>query len=686
MESSGVRLPNIADQHRDYPRHFAASVCYHGAAHALTAIRPGHHEGRKMNSSLHGFLSRAALPAMTACLLLLALPVGAATAAGAAAPAAESMWDLTDLYATPEAWSDAFTRAQTAAAALDSHKGTLGASAGAMLTALDAISAAQREAGRLAVYAGLKADEDLRIAGNQERRQQSQALGTLIAEKTSWVAPEIIALGADTVHSFLSESAPLAQRFDFFLDNTLRGAPHTLGDQAENVMAAAGTFLQQPGTVRALLANGELPMPTVTLSDGVKVRLDPAAYDKYRQSANRADRKLVFDAFWGAWSRYQGTLGGLLSAQVMGDSFGARARHFRNSLEAAQFGDNMPDAVYRTLVDETNAALPTLHRYLRLRQRLLGIHGPLHYYDSYPPIFALKPLPVFSVADSKRITLEALQPLGEDYLDLLRKGFAGRWMNVDPHPGKAQGAYMNGSAYEVHPYLLLNHNGDYQSLSTIAHEWGHAVHTMLSNIAQPFDKSGYSTFIAESASIGNEMLLNDYMVEHAGTKAEKLYYLGLGLDEIRGTFFRQVQFSEFELRIHEELEQGHALSGARMTAMYCSLLRKYYGEAAGVMKIDPAYCVEWSYVPHFYLDFYVYQYATSMAGAAYMTDAILKEGTAARDRFLTMLRAGSSDYPYELYKRAGIDMATPAPYRALIARMNRLMDEIEALEPHQPQH
>ena len=649
-----------------------------------------------MNSPMHGLRPRAAILGMTACLLLLGLRASAGTAPGAAdtaggshvssAVAADSMWDLSDLYATPQAWDDAFARAQAAATALVGYKATLGGSATAMLTALDAISAVRREAARLDVYANLKADEDLRVASDQERRQQSQTLGTLIAENISWVAPEIIALGTDTVHRFLSESPLLAQRFDFFLRDTLRAEPHTLGDQAENVLAAAGTFLQQPATVRAVLANGELPMPTVALSGGVKVHLDPPAFDKYRQSANRADRKLVFDAFWGAWSRYQGTLGGLLSAQVMGDSFGARVRRFPNSLEAAQFGDNMPGAVYRTLVDETNAALPTFHRYLRLRRRLLGIHGPLRYYDNYPPIFALKPLPVFTVADSKRITLEALQPLGEDYLDLLRRGFAGRWMNVDPHPGKAAGAYMNGSAYDVHPYLLLNHNDDYQSLTTIAHEWGHAVHTLLSNSAQPFEKSGYSTFIAESASIGNEMLLNDYMVGHARSKAEKLYYLGLGLDEIRGTFFRQVQFAEFELRIHEELEQGHALSGARMTAMYCSVLRKYYGEAAGVMKIDPAYCVEWSYVPHFYLDFYVYQYATSMAGAAYMTDAILKEGAPARDRFLTMLRAGSSDYPYELYKRAGIDMATPAPYRALIARMNRIMDQIEALEAQKPQN
>jgi oligoendopeptidase F len=635
---------------------------------------------------VHSVRPRCVVLVLTACLGLLGLRASAAADRAAAdqaraAAGTEATWDLSELYATPEAWTDAYTRAQAATEALAGYKGILGGGATATLTALDAISNVQVAAARLSVYAHLKADEDLRVATNQERRQQAQSLETLIAEKTSWLAPEIIALGADKVQQFLADSPLLTQRFDFLLRDTLRAAPHTLGDQAEGVLAAADSVLAQPGTVRGLFANGELPMATVTLSGGQKVRLDPPAFDKYRQSANRADRKLVFDGFFGAWSGYQGTLGGLLAAQVMGDVFSARARNFPTALEAAQFADNMPGAVYRTLVEETHAGLPSLQRYLRLRKRLLGIQGPLRYYDSYPPLFALEPQPRFSVAESERITLAALQPLGEDYLDLLRRGFAGRWMNVYPHPGKAAGAYMSGGAYDVHPYLLLNHNDDYQSMSTIAHEWGHAVHTLLANEAQPFEKAGYSTFIAESASIGNEMLLNDYMVAHARSRAEKLYYLGIALDQIRSTFYRQVMFAEFELRIHEEREQGHALSGARMSELYCGLLRTYNGEADGVMQIDPEYCVEWAYIPHFFRDFYVYQYATSMAGAAYMTDAILKEGAPARERFLAMLRAGGSDYPYELYKRAGVDMATPAPYRALIARMNRIMDQVEALEP-----
>jgi oligoendopeptidase F len=269
--------------------------------------------------------------------------------------------------------------------------------------------------------------------------------------------------------------------------------------------------------------------------------------------------------------------------------------------------------------------------------------------------------------------------MGPDYLALLKRGFDSPWADSHPRPGKASGAYLAGYAYDVHPYLLLNHNGDYESLSTVAHEWGHAVHTLLADAKQPFDKAGYATFIAESASIGNEMLLSDYMVAHAQSRDEKMFYLSQALESIRTTFFRQAMFAEFQLAMHEEVEQGRPLSGARLSDLYCGIAKRYYGEAEGVMTIDPAYCVEWEYIPHFYKGYYVWQYATSIVGAAEFTQAIQTEGTPARERFITLLKAGGSDYPYPLYVKAGIDLAQPAPYQALFARMNRLLEEIERL-------
>jgi oligoendopeptidase F len=629
--------------------------------------------------------------AFAAASLLVSLSALAPAAAHAAdAPASEGaatgqaatrdMWDLRDLFPTPEAWANAYMRADSQAQGLERFRGTLGRSADALLTALAAISDVNRQSDRLGVYASLKGDEDLRIAPNQERRQQAQALATLIAEKTSWVAPEIIALGKQRIAAFEQQRPALEHRFSFFLADTLRAAPHTLDPQGEGVIAAAGNILAQPQAIHDQLGNADMPYPQFRLPDGQTVRLDEPAYEKYRQSTDRDLRRRVFDTFFNTWGAYQGTVGATLTAQVMGDEFTANVRHFNGALAAALFQSNMPEGVYRTLVSETNAALPTLYRYLRLRRSLLGIHDELEYYDAYAPLFQPAHPPQFSVADAERITLAALAPLGPQYLALLRRGFAGQWMNVLPHPGKATGGYMNGSAYDVHPYLLLNYHGDYASLSTFAHEWGHAVHTLLADAAQPYEKSNYPTFIAESASIGNEMLLNDYMVAHARNNAEKLYYLGQGLESIRTTFFRQVMFAQFELAIHEELEHGRPLSGVRLTQLYCGLVRHYYGQDQGVMKVDPNYCIEWAYIPHFYYDFYVWQYATSMAGAAALTDDILRQGAPARERFLKMLQAGGSAYPYDLYRQAGIDMASPAPYRALVARMNRLMDQIETLE------
>jgi oligoendopeptidase F len=613
-----------------------------------------------------------------------AQPAPAASAAPLAAADAAAGWDLRELYSDEAAWNAAYARQKTDTAALKSFQGKLAAgNAATLFKALDAVSNARRSLSRLATYAGLRSDADLRVAPNRERVQQVQALETAFAENTAWLAPEILKGGATKVHAAMTANAELKRRFGFFLENTLRSAPHTLGNEAEGVLAAASSVLQQPEALHSQFTNAELPFPQVTLGDGKSVTLNTANYEKYRQGPDRAERKQVFDAFFGGWQTFSGTLGSLLSTQMLGDVFTARARHFDTALESALFNDNMPAAVYKRLVAETNAALPVLHRYLKLRKRVLGIQDDLRYYDNYPPLFPLPAGERYSVADAERLSLAALAPLGDDYLNLLRRGFAGRWMSVYPGEGKKSGAYMNGSAYDVHPFLLLNHNDDFRSVSTFAHEWGHAVHSLLAHDAQPYELSDYSTFIAESASIGNEMLLSDYMVAQAKTPAEKLYFLGEAVESIRTTYFRQVMFAEFELAVHTEVEQGRPLSGARMNEMYCSLLRRYYGEAEGVMKIDPAYCVEWAYVPHFYYDYYLYQYATSMAGAAYLTDQISHHVAGASGRYLDMLRAGGSDYPYQIYRRAGLDMAQPTAYQALATRMNRLLDEIETLQQQQ---
>jgi oligoendopeptidase F len=612
-----------------------------------------------------------------AILSLTTLAASAASRPEAGNP--EYKWDLSELYSSPQAWTLEHDKVAAQAAALNKYRETFGQSAAGMLGALRAISEIRKESARLSTYASLKGDENVSIGANQERVQSAQALATTIGEKTAWLRPEILKLGADKIHAFEQQSPELAHRFGFFLEDSLRYAPHTLDSQGEEVMAAAANVLSQPDQIYSQLSNAELPFPTVTLSDGSVVKLDAAAYIKYRQAADRADRKKVFDAFWRVHHAYQGTFGATLTTQVMGEEFDAKVRHFPSALADANFADNMPESVYRMLVAEANRNLPVLWRYLKLHKEALGIRDELRYYDLYAPISELRSEPRFTIDQSKTILLDVTRIYGPEYAALLKQGLAGRWMDVYPQPGKASGAYMNPGAYDVHPYLLFNNYDDFESLSTFVHEWGHAVHSLLANKAQPFEYATYSAFIAETASITNEMLLSDYMVAHAKTDAERLFYLGKALELIRVDFFRQTLFAEFQLAIHEEMEKGGALSGERMTDMYCGLLKKYYGDSQGVLKVDPVDCAEWTYIPHFYYGFYVYQNATSMVGAAAFADALKKEGAAAQGRFIAMLKAGSSDYPYALYKKAGLDMATPAPYEALVARMTRIMEQIEAI-------
>jgi len=323
-----------------------------------------------------------------------------------------------------------------------------------------------------------------------------------------------------------------------------------------------------------------------------------------------------------------------------------------------------------------NKALPTLHRHFKLRGRMLGVEQ-MHYYDIYPPLVSLDKL--FDIETSKVITLEAMDMLGDDWVDMQRDAMQERWMHVYPQQGKDSGAYMNGSVYDLHPYLLLNHNDDYDSLSTFAHEWGHAMHTLYAAQAQPFETADYSTFIAEIPSTSLELILEQFMVQNTDDIDEKLFYLGQGLENMRGTYFRQTMFAEFELALYEAVERGEALTGARITEIYTDILKRYHGHDEGVVVIDDLYTNEWMFVPHFYYNMYVFQYATSITAGTALYVNMLENGQNGVDNYKNLLRAGGSDYPYKLLKAAGVDMATPEPYQAIVARMNATMDEMERL-------
>ncbi|HEY9023358.1 MAG TPA: oligoendopeptidase F, partial [Burkholderiaceae bacterium] len=578
------------------------------------------------------------------------------------------------LYPDDAAWEAARQKLLARLPELKALQGTMGTSAGSLLHAMDTISAVQRELTRLHAYAHLKADADTTITANQAHNQLADAAVSQVQQATSFEAAEVSAIGAQKIDAYIA-AEPKLKVHAYALHTMLRLAGHTLSQSEEALLAAVAEPLDQVHDIYELLNNADLPWPKLAVH-GKTVTLDPETYVALREDRDPAVREQVFKSFWPVYKAYERTIGAIYSTHLHGTVFTARARKYDSSLALAQSQDNTPAEVYRALVAETNAGLPTLQRYLKLRTRLLGLKTA-KYSDVYVPL--AKPPRTYTLAEGEALTLQAVAPLGEDYVKALGQHFGESWMDAEPRHGKRGGAYMEPEAYDVHPFVLLSYNKNYGSVSTLAHEWGHAMHSVLANATQPYPTADYGLFVAEIPSTTNEMLLADYVAKNAKTKDEKVYALSQQLELLRGTFFRQAMFAEFELKTHEAVEKGEALTGESLSKTYLELLRRYHGDAQGVMKIEDLYGVEWAYIPHFYRDFYVYQYATSISAAAYFAEGIEKGDTALRTRYLDMLKAGGSDDPYLVVKKAGLDMATPAPYQAVVHRMDRLLDELEAL-------
>ena len=614
-------------------------------------------------------LSRREAMISAAALSGLALASGAAAADPAPAGA---VWDLSELYPNDAAWEAERAAVAARLPEIVAFKGRIAEGAGTLRQLLQLQSDLGLKVARLYVYSNLKADEDLRNAPNQELRQKATDLYTAYGEAGSWLNPELLALGAAKVQAYLTAEPALA-KYRFQLEDVVRQAPHTLSPEGEAILAASQNPLTGPGDIRVQLVSSDIPRPTVTLSDGTKAELDDQGYTLHRSAPNRADRKLVFDQFWASYHAFENSLGTALASQTKGEMFQAKARKYKSALEAALSGPNLPEGVYRSLVAEANNGLPVLHRYFELRRRMLGL-DTIAYYDIYPPLVKLDR--TFSLDEMRSLTLAAIKPLGPDYGKLFADASARKWMDPRPRPGKQSGAYMNGSAYDVHPYLLLNLSDKYDGLTTYAHEWGHAMHTLLANKAQPFETAGYPTFTAEIASTCHELLLANYMVGQAKTKQEKLFYLGQLMENYRGTFYRQAMFAEFQLEVHDLAEKGEGLTGKKMTEINLDLLKRYHGPK---FEMDPAYAIEWAYIQHYFYGFYVFQYATSITAANFFADKLLHGGPKERENYLSVLRAGGSDYGYNILKKAGLDMATATPYQTIVRSFASVLDQAEKL-------
>jgi oligoendopeptidase F len=508
-------------------------------------------------------------------------------------------------------------------------------------------------------------------------RQEMQALYADFSAQTAYLAPEILKTGRAVIEGFLA-GEPRLRIYRFYLDDVLRRAPHTLSDVEERLLASTQTLAQTPRNTFDILANADFPYPSIVLSSGRTLRVDQSGYAEVRTMTERRDREAGMSAFFKSLGEFGRTFGATMNGNIQMEILYARARKYTSTLEASLDGPNVPASVYFRLIEGVNANLPTFHRYLRLRRRMMGITDALRYHDLYAPLVASVDLKYTPEQAQQHITA-ALAPLGDDYVAVIRRAFAERWIDLMPADGKRSGAYSNGGAYDVHPYMLLNYLGRYNDVSTLAHELGHTMQSYYSNKVQPFVMAGYPIFVAEVASTFNEALLIDYMLARVTDDDVRLSLLGNYLEGIKSTVFRQTQFAEYELKVHEAAWAGQPITGESLATTYLDITRKYYGHDAGVVTVDDYVANEWSYIPHFYSSFYVYQYATSFTAAEALEARVLGGDRAARDRYLAFLSAGGSKFPIDLLKDAGVDMTTDEPLQLTLAKMNRVMDKIESI-------
>jgi oligoendopeptidase F len=585
-------------------------------------------------------------------------------------------WNLSELYPSDADWRAAKDKAAADLPQLRAFKGKLASSPATLADALEKMSALDKELSRLYAYANMLADQDTRDSVHQGMKQEMVQLYATFGAEASYIEPEILRFPPGAIDTFLA-SEPRLKVYEFYLKDIARRAAHTLSEPEEKLLADIGPLGGSPSNTYGIIANADLPFPTVTLSDGKQVKIDQAAFADLRALPNRADREKVMSAFFKTLGSFSRTFGTTMNGEVQKVAFLSKERKYPSALAFSLDAANIPTTVYTRLVDGVNKNLPVFQRYLQLRKRMMRV-DQLHYYDLYAPLVGSVNLQ-YTPEEAQMHVLAAVAPLGEDYQNVIKRAFAERWIDLFPSEGKASGAYSEGAAYEVHPYMLINYNGKYADVSTLAHELGHTMQSYFSNRTQPYPLANYPIFVAEVASTFNETLLIEYMLANIKDDDTRLALLGNYLENIKGTVFRQAQFAEFELRMHEMAQKGEPITGDSLSKLYMDITKKYYGHDKGICIVDDYIANEWSYIPHFYRDFYVFQYATSFTASAALAEKVKNGDAEAKRRYLAFLSAGGSKYPIELLKDAGVDMTTDEPLDLTMKAMTRVMDEMEAL-------
>jgi len=581
-------------------------------------------------------------------------------------------WNLADIYPDEKTWEADFARVEKLVEEAGAFVGKLAESPQILYDCLQLRSRMGQTMYNLSHYAHLARDLDNRASQYQELSDRAINLASKAAAAFSFIEPELLMIDEKQLLDMAGQF-PKTDVYDFYIKELIRSRKHIRSQEVEEVLAMSIAVHGAPSNIFTMLDNADLKYGTINDEQGQPVEITKQRYAKFMESQDRRVRREAHETLFKAYQAHVNTLGASLSASVNRDVFATRVRHYDSSLEAALDGDNIPVSVYHSLLDTTEANLAGLHKYVGLRKKLLGL-DEIRPYDLICPLFPDQDFEV-KYDDAVKKVLEAVKPLGEQYCEDVRHAFGNRWVDVFETEGKGSGAYSSGN-YNVHPFVLMNYNDTVDNMFTLAHELGHAMHSWLTSKAQPFEKSHYSIFVAEVASTLNEGLLLHYLLEQTDDARRRLYLLNRSIDNTVGTFFNQIMYARFELKTHEIVEQGGALSPDVMNAMWRELTQQYFGPA---MAVDEATPVKWSRIPHFYTAYYVYQYATSYAASQAILDRFLAGEPGIINKYLSMLSAGGSDYPIEELKICGIDMTTPTPVEANIKLFAWQVDEMARL-------
>lgn len=583
----------------------------------------------------------------------------------------EYKWSINDIYKNDECWTEDYEEARKTTDEIKSFKGRLAESSEILCRYFKLNDRLSIILDNLINYAHRRRDEDNRNAVYQEMCGQLSALLSDISDACSFEVPEILAISEEKLSRFYAENTDLSL-YQLYISRLQKRKEHTLSEAEERIMALAGQMQEAPDTIYSVFSDAELEFDDAVDSKGNKHQVTHGTYIPLMQSPDRVLRESAFRSMYGTYGKYKNTIAAMLTAQTRQSLFTARARRYESTLHASLDRTDVPVSVYHNLIEAVHNNMEYMHKYIKLRKKLMGL-DELHMYDLYTPVvqdFDMK----ITFEEAKQTVYEALAPMGDEYRAVLKEGFENGWIDVYENKGKTSGAYSAGA--KVHPYVLLNHKDTLNCEFTLAHEMGHAIHSYYSNKNQPAVYSDYVIFVAEVASTCNEALLMEYLLKNTDDRKQKAYLINYFLEQFRTTLYRQTMFAEFELKINQMTESGEGITAENISELYYNLNKTYFGDD---IVVDDDIALEWARIPHFYYEYYVYQYATGYSAAIALSRKILKEGKQAADNYIRFLSSGCSKSPIDLLKLAGVDMSTPEPINSALGIFNELIDELEKL-------